>query len=309
MNTKPRILPMMLLLSVLLIGIKTISAAGKNDPSSQELQNSVAGSYPRVWLDAPLDGMIIPNAPYEVVIHAATNNSVDGVEFYVNGIKEEVTEPQIQEEYTYFVYYRHVWVPAGPGEYTLKVKLPHGCCGDSNIVEVKVTVVGVVPPLISTLIPPIVSPTPTNTPDVGLRLTDISRSTDQLFYGNCSPNTITFTVHATQPDQVKYMYLFYRLQDISTGEKTKTNDGLPMNKSGADTWTITLKYSQLENYKKYDESWFIYQFVSQGPNKEYTRSESWGDLNYSICRSAVKKPVQGITITPTWEMPVINPGE
>ena len=300
-------------LYILLIILFIFPLVGCNTISEDTKSAVVVVNMTRVWFDFPLDGSDMPLGTYDLVSHSADNAGIAQVEWSINGsVVSAESVSQAKNTTENLSEFHHAWTPTEPGQYELKVRA-QSTSGDWTMpAKADVTILGAMTPTpTETSIPtstatesltPTQTETPTVTPtvDAGLELVDMTRSSEEFYYGTCSPNSISFTIRATNPDKVKYMYLFYRLQDLSTGEKTETNDGLPMNKTGADTWTITLKYSQLGNYSQYDESWFIYQFVSQGPDKTMTRSQSWGDLKYSVCGSG-SGPKKGITTTPTWD--------
>ena len=147
------------------------------------------------------------------------------------------------------------------------------------------------------------TPTITPTPDDQLALVNPTKSVNQFFYGGCAPDSVTFTIQATQPEKVKYMYLFYKLQDKDTGEMTESNGGTAMTKQGANTWTITLKSNQVQDYKKFDSAWVVYQFISQDANQELTRSKQLRDVMLSVCGSSILEPekVPTIDIGSVWE--------
>lgn len=296
-----KIIVLIALSASLLFGCNANNSTSQPTVTPADIEISVAGS-PSIWIDAPLNGMVLKDAPYEIVLHATAPKGIASVDLQINDQPEAISSAPDKNGMLWT--YKHTWDPNGPGEYLLRAIARDINGQDSDPSEVRVIIVGETPTPTPTSTPTLtltptstVTATVTPTQPVGLELVDMTRSSDAFYNGACSPNSITFTIRATDPDQVKYMYFFYRLQDKSTGQKTDYNDGLSMNKVGTDTWSITIKSNQLENYNKYDEAWFIYQFTSQSADKTLTRSQAWGDVNYGRCSGS--SPQNIITITPT----------
>ncbi len=247
---------------------------------SSEVQSIV-----RAWIDFPLTGMELHLKEYTLMAHVADGAGISQIEWAIN---DEVvsTDPVAKASNTTDVLseFQYKWLPPEPGDYVIKVRAQSAGGNWSGPAEARIKVLGdatitVTPTLILTPTPTATQP-PANAP---LALVDGKRSGDIFNIGNCGTNEMTFSVRATRPEQVTYMFLFYSLQDIGSGEKTPSNGGTPMVKTGKDTWSLTLKFNQVENYTKFSQSWFIYQFISQGPNQELTRAKPVSDLQFVSC--------------------------
>jgi hypothetical protein len=283
----------------------------------------VTAGGPKAWIDAPLDGNRLRLEPYEVVYHGSDSAGVSLIEFSING--ETLQTENNGNAAALLVTNKYNWEPQQPGNYTLRARTQNSSGSWSEYAIANVTIIGEATDTPTPTLSPTATLTPTNTPTVtptafgALQLVDPGRSVDAFYHGNCDPNQITFTIRATDPSAVQYMFLFYKLQDISSGEFTQNNDGTSMTKVGADTWSITLKYNQIENYNKFSDAWFIYQFVSQGPDKTITRSVQLNDVQFVACGGGVHILPGGIeeAVTPIFHpgevkktiIPVINPSE
>jgi hypothetical protein len=128
--------------------------------------NLQSHSTPQAWIDAPLDGMVLPLAPYELVAHASDQTGISQIEFNVNGavIGSEAGSGPL------FTAHQN-WTPAAPGDYLIEARGMNSGGSWSEYAEAKVVVQGeaTVPPeptLPAATATPASSPTPafTETP-------------------------------------------------------------------------------------------------------------------------------------------------
>jgi hypothetical protein len=100
------------------------------------------------------------------------------------------------------------------------------------------------------------------TPSPNLFLS-VQRSTSQIVWGgSCDgARNIQFIVQVAAVRRLRYVLLFYRLQDKYSGRGTEWGGGAIMstNKQGAYFYTIEL--DQIRNYRNYEDAWLQYQFV------------------------------------------------
>jgi len=311
---------------ILIIALIVFPLVGCNKPVANQLTANLGSGSTQVWFDFPLDGSKMPMGTYDLVSHSADNGGISQVEWSING-SVVASEPVGQAANTIenLSEFHHSWTPAEPGEYVLNVRAQSVSGNWTMPAEAAVTILGEItvtpsPTVTATALTltPSLTPTETSTPTVTpttdgqLALVDAAKSGAQFSHGSCSPNSLTFTIRATQPKNVTYMYLFYKLQDKGSGEQTASNGGAAMTKSGADTWTLTVKGSDISDNNRFDESWFLYQFIAQGGTDVVARSKQLSDVTFTACGSA--PPAGGITpalpvppdpITPTPMM--INP--
>jgi len=133
---------------------------------------------------------------------------------------------------------------------------------------------GATPPT-STLfptIPPTERPTITLEPlDITLftpgpnPFTLISKSTSQLVWGSTceGARSIKFVVQVTTPvRRLKYVTLWYRLQDKYSSRVTDWTGGAIMSDNDRGAYFYTLELNQLTGYKKFIDAWLQFQFVA-----------------------------------------------
>jgi hypothetical protein len=294
-----------------------VSLTGCNLPQINTGAGDVYGKKTQAWFDFPVDGMILALKPYELVSHVTDPGGIAQVEWSVNG-SVVATDPigKAVETVNELSEFHYRWTPEQPGEYLISVR-PQSTGGEwGPSAKVRVTIPGemtATPTMTATITPSLmptitatVTPTITPTADDKLALVDMTKSTNQFYHPGCTPDSVTFTIRATKPQDVKYMYLFYKLMDTKGTGQTEINGGRPMKKTGTDTWTLTVKASEIEGYKRFANAWFVYQFIAQGGSEVVARSQAMGDIQLSVCGSAPAEP-PGVTLTPG--LPVINPSE
>jgi hypothetical protein len=287
---------------------------GNPAPLSAEVP-SIPQSIVRAWFDFPANGMELKLKKYDLISHVTDAAGISQIEWRVNG-EMVATEPlanaaDTTEKLSEFHYQ---WEPNQPGDYVIQVRAQSASGGWGMPAEVKIKVLGDVTstPTLTFTPTPTETTTATVTPTVDsqLALVDAAKSGAQFSTGSCTPNSLTFSIRATQPKAVSYMFLFFKLQDKESGEQTASNGGAPMTKSGADKWTITVRGSDIKDNNRFDESWFVYQFIAQGGNDVIARSKQLSDVTFTACGSAPPAVLpEPIIITPTLRPPIFVPWE
>lgn len=156
---------------------------------------SAPGVRLQAWIDAPLDGMRLPLAPYQVVFHITDANAIIAGELIINNNSVAVIpNPRPGTNYAGLTY---DWIPPGYGVYTIQARA-QGADGDwGNYAQV---VVEILEPT-ATLTPTDVN-TPTHTPTPTPTTTVTSTVT-----GTPTPTT-TITPTATRrpgPDTISFL--------------------------------------------------------------------------------------------------------
>jgi hypothetical protein len=97
---------------------------------------SDSGGGPQAWIDAPLEGMQLPLAPYEVVAHAEDPSGISQFEFKVNGNMLAATGGQDGALSSV----KQMWSPTDPGDYVISVRAHSvsGGWGDEAVVHVTI---------------------------------------------------------------------------------------------------------------------------------------------------------------------------
>ena len=284
----------------LLLIIITFSLAGCNFPGV--VAPGPAGVMaPTAWLDAPLDGMFIPLAPYEVIFHIADEGGVAQGELSVNGqVLSSLQNPDGTETPATL---RAMWTPPGPGVYTIQVRA-QGTSGNwSGYASARVTVgeptVTVSPTPVVTISPvititPTFTPTPTPPPNMPITFTR-ELALYQFYYGSCQPNLMEVSVNLSNTASVKHVELYVNVVDNNSTETSGWNSYSVMSDMGNGYYQTTLKSSGIEGANKYASMTILYQFIVFGKDgKPLSRSSSYNDLTLTACAS--NRPGSIITV-------------
>jgi hypothetical protein len=100
------------------------------------------------------------------------------------------------------------------------------------------------------------------TPSPNLFLS-VQRSTNQLVWGSTcdGDRSIRFVVQVAAPRRLRYVLLFYRLQDKYSGRGTEWGGGAIMSTNKQGAYFYTLELDQIRDYKNFEDAWLQYQFV------------------------------------------------
>jgi hypothetical protein len=124
---------------------------------------------------------------------------------------------------------------------------------------------------------PTVTQTPTFRPTITLEAIDASlftpspnlflsvqRSTTQLVWGSTceGARTIKFTAGVMPARRLKFVTLWYRLQDKYSGRHTDWGGGAILSDNDQGTYFYNLELSQIHHYRFYEDAWFQYQLVA-----------------------------------------------
>ena len=261
----------------------------------------------QVWVDAPLEGttLTLP-AVYTAVCHATDPQGVSRLEFIVNGSQQGTQENPSAAEKLFTGSFP--WQPAATGIYTLGCRALNSQADWSGTATVQVTVLGegTVTPL-PTFTPsatpspsftPTMTPSPTATPtstptSVGL-VFDHAFSSSEFFYPyvrGCIPipGSENLSTRVSGSPAVSNAYLFIRLQDNATGQKSDWNDGLKMTNLGGQSFELTVTAADLPMLDLISRSGhsavFLYQFVVYDSTGALLgRSSVYSDIKLSPCQ-------------------------
>jgi len=125
---------------------------------------------------------------------------------------------------------------------------------------------------------PIPSFTPTTRSTITLEPVDItlftpgpnpflltSKSTNQLVWGSTcdGSRSIKFVVQLVVPlKRLKYVLLYYRLQDKYSARQTVWGGGAIMSDNDRGSYFYTIELDQIDDYKLYEDAWLQFQFVA-----------------------------------------------
>ncbi len=132
-------------------------------------------SVPQAWIDAPLNGMVLPLAAYDIVAHASDPTGISQIEVSVDGsVVGMIPGSGVLFTGT------QAWTPPAPGEYMIRARGMNSGGDWSEYAEAKITVQGEV---VSTLPP--VTATLTSTPTSALTATPSIPTLILNKNGNC----------------------------------------------------------------------------------------------------------------------------
>jgi hypothetical protein len=125
------------------------------------------------------------------------------------------------------------------------------------------------------------TPLPTSTPTIRVTITlepinpnlftpspnlfmSIQRSTDVIAWGSTceGARSIRFTAQVMPARRLRYVTLWYRLQDKYSGRHTDWGGGAIMSDNDQGTYFYNLELSQIDRYRFFEDAWFQYQLVA-----------------------------------------------
>jgi hypothetical protein len=146
-----------------------------------------------------------------------------------------------------------------------------------------------------TLVIPSLAPVSTNTPIPTIMLltatqtkgakpayTEIKKDSASFACGG-NPSKVTISAIISNPDDVYYVTLFYKLTDKATNKQTdyQTEN---LNFKGGNTWSLTLPATSVANPNHWSDTWLTYQMVLQvKETKELIRSDYFTDISFKPC--------------------------
>ena len=101
------------------------------------------------------------------------------------------------------------------------------------------------------------------TPSPNLFLS-VQRSTNQIVWGSTceGARSISFTAQVMPARRLRFVTLWYRLQDKYSGRHTDWGGGAILSDNDQGTYFYNLELSQIQSYRYYEDAWFQYQLVA-----------------------------------------------
>src|SRR5687768_1190330 len=92
----------------------------------------------------------------------------------------------------------------------------------------------------------------------------VQKSTTQLVWGSTceGARSIRFTVQITPVRRLRFVTLWYRLQDKYSGRNTGWGGGAILSDNDQGTYFYDLQLNQITGYRFYEDAWFQYQLVA-----------------------------------------------
>jgi hypothetical protein len=117
---------------------------------------------------------------------------------------------------------------------------------------------------------------------------NVQRNTSQLVWGyNCAgDSSIRFIAQVQPVRRLRYVTLWYRLQDKYSAHSTPWGGGAIMSDNDQGTYFYDLDLSQIHNYRRFQDAWLQYQLVaSTATQKVLGRSVvSRTDVSLTNCK-------------------------
>jgi hypothetical protein len=153
---------------------------------------------------------------------------------------------------------------------------------------------------------PIPSFTTTNRPTITLEPVDpilftpgpnpfsfLQKSTSQLVWGSTceGSRSIKFVIQLTAPvRRLKFVTLWYRLQDKYSGRHTEWGGGAIMLDNDRGTYFYTLELNQIEDYIFFEDAWLQFQFVASSITQKRLGSSQVDRTSVSLTHCKVFNP-------------------
>jgi hypothetical protein len=101
------------------------------------------------------------------------------------------------------------------------------------------------------------------TPSPNLFLS-VQKSTNQIVWGSTcdGARSIMFTAQVVPARRLRYVTLWYRLQDKYSGRHTDWGGGAILSNNKQGTYFYTLELDQIQDYRFFEDAWFQYQLVA-----------------------------------------------
>lgn len=120
-------------------------------------------------------------------------------------------------------------------------------------------------------------------PEAGF--SDKNLDTYLVYTGDCSPNQVTFAIHAFHPDGIRTVTFFYHLTS-SDGETTPWSNGQAMSLAGGGYYALVQTGNHLDADSGLSRATVSYQFVIEpvgGTSADFVRSAVFSDLTLAAC--------------------------
>ena len=101
------------------------------------------------------------------------------------------------------------------------------------------------------------------TPSPNLFLT-VNKTTNLIVWGSTceGERSIRFTAQVLPARRLKYVTLWYRLQDKYSGRHTNWGGGAILSDNDQGTYFYNLQLEQIRHYRNFEDAWFQYQLVA-----------------------------------------------
>ncbi len=259
------------------------------------------------WIDAPLNGMKLPLAPYKIVFHITDGAPVSNGELSINGsVVALLPNPQPG---TNFATLSYDWSPGKPGMYTLQTRA-QGDAGAWGTYAQVVVEVGEPNPTITptdiytptpTLTPTLThtetqTPTPTRTPTrtplpgpAVISFTNIRVNTSQIYVGlgGCGRKEVDLYVTVPAASKVQSISATYRIVDRNDSSHVTSwiTENLYITQAGGTEWVVSVNPgAEILEAALFVSAELEYKFTAVNANGS-KQSDVYSNVRVDYCRT------------------------
>jgi hypothetical protein len=129
------------------------------------------------------------------------------------------------------------------------------------------------------------------TPSPNLFL-NVQRNTSQLVWGGtcAGDRSIRFIAQVQPARRLRYVTLWYRLQDKYSGRGTAWGGGAIMSDNDQGTYFYDLDLSQIRNYRRFQDAWLQYQLVASTATQKVLGRSVVSRIDVSVTNCKVLYP-------------------
>jgi hypothetical protein len=240
----------------------------------------------QTWIDKPLPSVSIPDAPYNIVFHAASTNGISEFEVSLDGAVEANVTPQTTGpggNGTTLFHAEHLWTPPGPGTYQIQVRSMNGAGDYGPAVQVNVTVLG--EGVVFEEVPTEEEPTATPTAEPVQPVFGAPQYSDLSVYYrgvSCGPKQLTVEIMISDPETYSVV-VFYRLRDQGSQGTTEWTSAA-MSSLGDSYFRYVLSIESMPDFASFVASFLQLQFVATDEGgEELARTDVFSDVSVEYC--------------------------
>jgi hypothetical protein len=167
------------------------------------------------------------------------------------------------------------------------------------------TTPGIGTPIVTDTPQPTATQTPTFRPTITLEAIDpslftpspnlfvaVQRSTTQIVWGSTcdGARTIKFTAQVMPARRLRFVTLWYRLQDKYSGRHTDWGGGAILSDNDQGTYFYDLELSQIQSYRYYEDAWLQYQLVASTVTRKVLGRSVVSRTDVSLTHCTVLNP-------------------
>jgi hypothetical protein len=120
----------------------------------------------------------------------------------------------------------------------------------------------------------------------------VQRSTTQIVWGSTcdGPRTVKFTAQVMPARRLRFVTLWYRLQDKYSGRHTDWGGGAILSDNDQGTYFYDLELSQIQSYRYYEDAWLQYQLVASTVTRKVLGRSVVSRTDVSLTHCTVLNP-------------------